>query len=111
MCVAHILQPKPGEKVLDMCAAPGGKTTHAAILMNNQGEIIAFDKTLRKADEINRLCSVLGISNVKASKMNSTSIIKVYIIIHHQLFTHRTKFLNQKALIASYWMHHVLDLV
>jgi len=34
--VSHILNPQPGERILDMCAAPGGKTTHLATLMHDQ---------------------------------------------------------------------------
>ena len=33
---SHVLSPKPGEQVLDMCAAPGGKTTHLAMLMKDK---------------------------------------------------------------------------
>lgn len=48
VCVAHALNPQPGEDILDMCAAPGGKTTHLASLMNNEGMIIACDKSRKK---------------------------------------------------------------
>ena len=46
--VAHALDPKPGEVILDMCCAPGGKTTHLASLMNDNGLIIACDKSRKK---------------------------------------------------------------
>lgn len=36
MVVGHVLGPRPGERILDMCAAPGGKTCHIAALMKDQ---------------------------------------------------------------------------
>jgi 16S rRNA C967 or C1407 C5-methylase (RsmB/RsmF family) len=39
LVTAQVLGPPPGARVLDMCAAPGGKTTAIAQLMNNQGEV------------------------------------------------------------------------
>ncbi len=52
--VSHILNPQPGSVVVDICAAPGGKTTHLAELMEGQGEIWACDRTpsrLRKLQQ------------------------------------------------------------
>ena len=46
--VGHALDPQPGEVILDMCCAPGGKTTQVASLMNDDGLIIACDKSRRK---------------------------------------------------------------
>jgi 16S rRNA (cytosine967-C5)-methyltransferase len=44
MLIAHLLDPQPGEKILDACAAPGGKTTHIAALTRNQAQIMALEK-------------------------------------------------------------------
>eukprot|EP00105_Crassostrea_gigas_P042623 XP_019926771.1 PREDICTED: putative methyltransferase NSUN6 [Crassostrea gigas] len=48
----HVLDPKPGERILDMCAAPGGKTTHIASRMQNKGEVIAIDRSDVKVEKI-----------------------------------------------------------
>lgn len=67
MLVSHILEPKPGELVFDVCAAPGGKTIHIAQLMENSGQILAFDILESKLKLINQNCTRLGISIVKTS--------------------------------------------
>ena len=54
MSASLLLAPQPGERVLDLCAAPGTKTTHLAELMNNEGHIIASDvdgRRLRRVEE------------------------------------------------------------
>jgi 16S rRNA (cytosine967-C5)-methyltransferase len=43
MLVSHAVDPQPGEKILDACAAPGGKSAHMAERMNNEGEIVSID--------------------------------------------------------------------
>ena len=54
-----------GDRVLDLCAAPGGKCTHLAELMANQGEIIACDVSRSKLDLVEANCRRLGISIVR----------------------------------------------
>lgn len=44
MLITHLLDPQPGEKILDACAAPGGKTTHIAALTENRAQILALEK-------------------------------------------------------------------
>lgn len=43
-----VSDPQPGERILDMCAAPGGKTTAIALLMEDKGELIALDRSHNK---------------------------------------------------------------
>jgi 16S rRNA (cytosine967-C5)-methyltransferase len=64
--VPHLLGPMPGERVLDACAAPGGKSTHLAQLMQNQGEVIALDQKGSKVKLIQENCTRLGITIVRA---------------------------------------------
>jgi 16S rRNA (cytosine967-C5)-methyltransferase len=60
MLVGQLLSPKSGSKVLDCCAAPGGKTTHLAELMGNDGTIIAADLHRHKIDLIRSNMDRLG---------------------------------------------------
>jgi 16S rRNA (cytosine967-C5)-methyltransferase len=57
MLVARILAPEPGERVLDLCAAPGAKTTHLAALMDGAGEVVAVDRNARRADSLRQTCA------------------------------------------------------
>eukprot|EP01100_Stratorugosa_tubuloviscum_P005189 TRINITY_DN2354_c0_g2_i3.p1 TRINITY_DN2354_c0_g2~~TRINITY_DN2354_c0_g2_i3.p1 ORF type:complete len:293 (-),score=116.96 TRINITY_DN2354_c0_g2_i3:23-901(-) len=74
--VSYILDPKPGEIILDMCSAPGGKTTHIASLMNNQGRVIAFDKNEKKVQQVRQLCQKFGLSIVEIHCCDSSSILR-----------------------------------
>jgi len=56
-----ILDPQPGERVLDACAAPGGKATHLATLMQNRGEIVAIDRSPKRLHMLEENCRRLGI--------------------------------------------------
>jgi 16S rRNA (cytosine967-C5)-methyltransferase len=64
MLVSHVLNPQPGERVLDVCAAPGGKTTHIAALMHGRGEVVAVERSPRRAEELKRTVARLGAQNV-----------------------------------------------
>ncbi len=50
--VALVVDPQPKERILDLCAGFGGKTTHLGILMKNQGEIVAVDRDAWKLEEL-----------------------------------------------------------
>lgn len=55
-----ILNPKPKEKILDMCAAPGSKTTHIAQLTENSADIIANDSDLGRTSDLQKVLSQFG---------------------------------------------------
>ena len=57
------LDPKPGEHVLDMCAAPGGKTAQMAAHMNNQGEILAVERVKNRYYRLRSVLALLGVQN------------------------------------------------
>jgi 16S rRNA (cytosine967-C5)-methyltransferase len=59
------LGPQPGETILDFCAAPGGKTTFIAQLMNNQGRIVAQDVSEERLKLIRENCERLGATCVE----------------------------------------------
>ena len=64
MLVARALDPQPGERVLELCAAPGGKTTHLAALMGNAGEIVAVERHPRRAAGLQRTAQRMGATSV-----------------------------------------------
>jgi 16S rRNA (cytosine967-C5)-methyltransferase len=63
--VAHVLSPEPGERLLDLAAAPGSKTFHAAALLENKGEIVAVDYSYDRLMRMKEKAKVLGVNNVR----------------------------------------------
>ncbi|MHB8170057.1 MAG: 16S rRNA (cytosine(967)-C(5))-methyltransferase RsmB [Thermincolia bacterium] len=74
MAVGHICRPQEGSLVIDVCSAPGGKTTHLAQLMNNRGTIIALDIHSHKLGLIRDNCQRLGITCVQAHNMDARQL-------------------------------------
>ena len=72
MQAAIVLDPQSGSTVIDMCAAPGGKTTHIAELMQNRGTIYAFDVYEHKVELIKKNTKRLGIDIIKAKLKDAT---------------------------------------
>ncbi len=74
MLAVDVLSPKEGEKILDVCAAPGGKSFLSAEKMNNTGKIVSCDIHPHKVDLINMTAERLGI-NIIETKLRDASVI------------------------------------
>lgn len=66
------LDPKSGDRVIDVCACPGGKSFAAASLMGGRGEIFAFDLHESKLSLISEGAARLGFSNIKIAERDAT---------------------------------------
>ncbi|MBE3582867.1 MAG: 16S rRNA (cytosine(967)-C(5))-methyltransferase RsmB [Limnochordaceae bacterium] len=64
MLVAYAVDPRPGQTVLDLCSAPGGKSTHLGERLGNTGRVIAFDPNPRKLQLVQEAARRLGLTNV-----------------------------------------------
>jgi 16S rRNA (cytosine967-C5)-methyltransferase len=69
MLVASAVAPQPGWRILDLCAAPGGKTTHLAELADNRAKITACDPDARRLETVTTLCQRLGIKGVEVVQL------------------------------------------
>jgi NOL1/NOP2/sun family putative RNA methylase len=70
---AIVLNPKPGERVLDLCAAPGGKTTQMAIMMANTGTLIANDRHYGRLRAVGHMIKRLGLFNIATTALDGAS--------------------------------------
>jgi len=68
------LDPRPGETILDLCAAPGGKTTFIAQLMDNQGRIVAHDNSAERLKLVTENCARLGVTCVETVSQPQTAV-------------------------------------
>jgi 16S rRNA (cytosine967-C5)-methyltransferase len=74
MLVARTLDPQPGERVLDMCAAPGAKTTHLAALMQNDGEVVAVERHGGRARALAENAARLGATCVSVREADALDV-------------------------------------
>ncbi len=74
MAVSRVVSPREGEVVLDCCAAPGGKTTHMAQLMQDKGRIIAVDIHPDRLKLVKENAQRLGIGNVETKQGDVTKL-------------------------------------
>jgi len=79
MFAAAMLDPKHGDLVMDVCAAPGGKTMAIAERMNNHGRIIASDIYIRKLGLINKEARRLGVTIVETRTWDATKVDPVMV--------------------------------
>ncbi|POM77206.1 Nucleolar protein NOP2 [Phytophthora palmivora] len=99
--VAHVLDPQEGDVILDMCAAPGGKTSHVATLMRNKGILVACDRSKRKALELRTLCDDLQLDCVEPLKMDSTHALLPKEKVDAALIANNSAFTSVAQVLAQ----------
>lgn len=74
MLVSRVLDPKAGDFVLDVCSAPGGKSTHIAELMDNKGTMLSRDIHPHKLELVRENSKRLGISIIRTERFNALKL-------------------------------------
>src|ERR1700734_2376507 len=72
--VSRSLAPQAGERVLDLCAAPGGKTTHLAALMGGEGEVVAVEANPGRAQTLAETCARMGADQVQVHHADARAL-------------------------------------
>jgi 16S rRNA (cytosine967-C5)-methyltransferase len=72
MAVSRVLDPRPEEEVLDLCAAPGAKTTHLAALMGGRGRVVAVERHPGRADALRRTAARMDAACVEVRTADAT---------------------------------------
>jgi 16S rRNA (cytosine967-C5)-methyltransferase len=71
MLVSRILDPQPGERILDLCAAPGAKSTHLAALTQGDGEVVAVEHSRKRAGALARNAQRMHAKNVRVEVVDA----------------------------------------
>jgi 16S rRNA (cytosine967-C5)-methyltransferase len=72
--VGLLLAPQPGERILDACAAPGGKSTHLAELMGDQGEVWAIDRSAARLRRVEINGARLGLQSIQVLAADASGV-------------------------------------
>ena len=74
MSVARLLDPQPGQRVLDLCAAPGGKATHCAELMDDTGRVVACDLDEKRLELLAANVARLGLTCIEPARCDARHV-------------------------------------
>lgn len=83
--VSYLLDPQPGEVVIDACAAPGGKTTHLAELMGDRGIVVGCDRTPSRLKKLFYNSERLGLDSIQICVGDSRTLTEFYQIANRVL--------------------------
>lgn len=72
--ICHLVDPQPNEKIADLCAAPGGKTTYLSQLVRDKGRVLAVDVSQKRLEQVKTIKSQLKLSSIEWRLGDSTKI-------------------------------------
>jgi 16S rRNA (cytosine967-C5)-methyltransferase len=72
--IAPLLEAQPGQRILDACAAPGGKSTHLAELIGDRGEVWALDRSEARLRRLDRNAERLGLTSIRSLALDATAL-------------------------------------